>query len=235
MRVLVFLLVAALATLAARLLDSGDTLEALATTAPGAVETVAPEAAPGGVSDEAEASDGARAKAGSPVYTIIDMMPYAVRGRTADDLLGAMVQGGPRAHGTTYFGLTVTQVEFRYMRRPGTAGCALDDVRIDLGVVIHLPEWVDQTRDAPFEVRREWPRFTRALRHHEDGHRAIAERGAVRTFEALSALRTPDCSTMDAAARALAQQVAAETDREQERYDARTGHGRTQGAVWPPR
>ena len=69
------------------------------------------------------------------------------------------------------------------------------------------------------------------LRHRNRRH----IHAAIRVFEALRALRTSTCDEADAEARRLAETITAAADAEQARYDRQSGHGRTQGAVWPPR
>jgi predicted secreted Zn-dependent protease len=228
MRVLVLALVALLATLAARVLDTRVSEGHAALAAEAVAESgEADPAGPSGAKVEAE-------PAGKPVFTIIDVMTYPVEGLSPRDLLASMEANGPDIQGSTYFGLTETQIEFRYSRVDEPGGCSLRDVRVDLGVVVRVPEWEPPEGVSRLLVR-DWARFDAALRHHEDGHRVIAEDGAIRVFEALRALRMPTCDGIDEEARRLANAISAGADGEQARYDARTGHGRTQGARWPLR
>ena len=167
-----------------------------------------------------------------PVATTLQQAPYAVEGTTAGELLRSMSERAPESQGGTYFGLTVTELAFRYRHRRAEAGCALNDVQIDLSVRVSLPAWTPGP-DAPYDLRRDWARFLSNLGRHEDRHRAIAEHGADAIRTALDGLSAPTCAAVDAEARAVSERIQSETDAAHRRYDDETGHGRTQGAVWP--
>lgn len=168
----------------------------------------------------------------APVFTIIDVAPYVVRGRTAEEILLSLRRRGPKADGAEFFGLTETQMAFTYNTVQGEAGCTLEGLRLDLHVAVTLPEWQDRAR-APRTLAREWDRFERALRQHEDTHREIAERGAREAYHVLRSMRQPSCEGIDEAARELATRVRERNEARQHAYDRRTRHGRTEGAVWP--
>ena len=219
MRLFAFVLVAVAVTVASKVMGVGSQRAVAVATESG-----------GGWSDTRDATASDR----QPVFTIIDEVQYPVEGYSAAELLASMQARAPEAHGTRYFGLTETRIEFRYRRVETARGCRLEDIRVDLGVVITLPEWTPP-RDVSALLRRDWRRFADALRHHEDGHRVLAEHGAIRLYEALRVLREPTCDGIDATARRIASTLDAQVGREQEHYDDQTGHGRTQGARWPIR
>lgn len=181
---------------------------------------------------EKAAPGGAAAASESPVYTIIDINTYSVAGNSEDALLASMRANGPKSHGHDFFGLTETQMAYRYWKEMGEDGCRLEQIRIDLNVVITLPRW-DAPRHSPYELRRDWTRFDQALRRHEDGHREIAEWSAREIYHALRNLRTSTCDTIDAAAQQTSLRLREIGERRQTSYDRQTGHGRTQNAVWP--
>jgi predicted secreted Zn-dependent protease len=168
----------------------------------------------------------------SPVYTIIDVSTYEVGGRTADEILASLVARGPKAQDGDFFGLTETQMAYRYWKKLGEHGCQLEQIRVDLHVAITLPQWTGHPAASP-ALRREWDTFERSLRRHEDGHREIAEWGAREVYHALRGLRTASCETIDAAAQVTAERLRNRSERRQRSYDRQTGHGRTQDAVWP--
>lgn len=180
------------------------------------------QAAPGGTAQASE----------PPVFTVIDVNTYPVVGNSPDALLASLRTSGPKSEGDDFFGLTETQMAYRYWKEAGEDGCRLEQVRVDLNVVITLPRW-DAPRQAPYELRRDWTRFDQSLRRHEDGHREIAEWGAREIYHALRNLRTSTCETIDAAAQRTAQRLRDLGERRQASYDHQTGHGRTQNAVWP--
>ena len=231
MRLLVF---AALA--GALLLGTNLWLSSEAVVAGEGVGTSSPEASAGGRAAEGAPDDivreGGAAESGAPVFTVIDVNTYEVRGTTEQEVLASMRASGPKSNGADFFGLTETQFAYRYWKNETDDGCTLDQIRVDLGVTITLPRW-DAPRDAPYELRRDWTRFESALRRHEDGHREIAEWGGREIYHVLANLRTPTCAAMDAAARRAAQRLREVSEQRQRRFDQQNGHGRTQGAYWP--
>lgn len=173
--------------------------------------------------------------AASPaVRTTVAERPYAVVGGNAQELLASMVAAAPRTDGETFFGLTVTELSFRYVHATSRSACRLHDVQVNLAVSVALPAWAPPP-SASYELRRDWTRFAGSLRRHEDRHRVLAEAGAETIRERLHGLTAPTCAAVDAEARRLADGVRIETDAAHRRYDSETGHGRTQGAVWPLR
>ena len=198
----------------------------------GAVALLASEPEAGGGTLAASMSLGG--ESAQPVYSIIDVTTYDVTGTTEEELFRSLHAHGPRSEGREFFGLMESEMAFRYWKTPSDTGCRLEQIRLDLHLVITLPRW-DAPREAPYRLRRDWGRFETALRRHEDEHRKIAEHNAKEIYHALRSIRTPTCDTIDAEAHAVTERLRAEGDARQQRFDRRTGHGRTQGAVWPQR
>ena len=168
----------------------------------------------------------------SRVYSSIETDTYRVQGATDHDILASLRELGPRSGGQTFFGLTVTELEYRYYKVTEPAACRIEDVEVDLVVRITLPEW-QPPRDAEPLLRSAWSRFSTALLGHENGHRDLAVQGAEAVRASLEGLRTASCDTADQEARRVAERVRVETEAAHRDFDHTTGHGRTQGAVWP--
>ena len=192
----------------------------------GTVET----SAPGGVG--APASERAGLPDRPPVQARTTTETYPVEGTTGAELLRSLLTRGPRADGNVFFGLTTAETDLHYRTAPSAAGCALADVTVDLDVTVTLPEWAPPP-DAPPALRRDWGRFLTALRQHEDGHRQIAVEGAEALHAAIVGLRRPTCAAATAEGRRRVARLQIEATAAHRRLDAETGHGRTQGAVWP--
>lgn len=167
-----------------------------------------------------------------PVRTTVTERTYRVTGSRADEMLASMAAASPRVEGETFFGLTVTQMSFRYVHAAAGRSCALHDVQVALDVSVALPAWTPG-RDAGYDLRRDWARFESSLRRHEEHHRVLAERGARAIQREMDGLAAATCAAVDAEARRRAERVRIETDAAHRLYDDQTGHGRTQGAVWP--
>ena len=202
-----------------------------------------PHPAPDGRADGPVAADAADAAGGAggaaawsapAVRTSVDVRTYAVEGATVDAVHRSMGRGGPTMDGATYFGMTGSEIHVRFRARPDGDGCRLDAVEVDLDVTMTLPEW-EARGPTDYALRRDWARFSSALRRHEDGHRRRAEAGARAVAAALAAVRAPTCAAAEAEAGRAVQTAQERTAADQERYDRTTDHGRTEGAAWPVR
>ena len=166
------------------------------------------------------------------VRTRVTVETYNVTGDTAGDVLVSMLAGGPQPGDDVFFGLTTAETHLRYDTTPVAGGCVLADVSVDLTLTIMLPAW-SPTSPPDAQLVRDWGGFRRALADHEDRHRQIAEAGAQRLARALAGLRRDSCPATKAEARRRVQRIEADVSAAQRQYDAETGHGRTEGAVWP--
>jgi predicted secreted Zn-dependent protease len=158
---------------------------------------------------------------------------YDIEGLSRMDLAAALREHGPTIHGRQFFGLTEWEMSAGYRPVEGESGCAIDDLTIEVSVTTHLPRW-SRAAAAPSSLRSAWDRFVAALDQHERGHRVLAERAAETVRHRLLVLSAPTCDRLDVRARQEMSVVMQEYERRQLAYDAETGHGRTQGAVWPP-
>ncbi|HEX8298184.1 MAG TPA: DUF922 domain-containing protein [Rubricoccaceae bacterium] len=187
-----------------------------------------------GATPPLSAGGGIEIDAARPVRTHISEAPYAVTGATEEAITASMVQAAPSEGTERFFGLTTTELAFRYHRTQTAGGCALRDVRVDLAVTVALPRWT-RPPEAPYALARDWSRFETALRRHEDHHRELAEAGAEAVRAELDGLAAPTCAEADAEARRRAERAGIENEAAHRRYDDETGHGQTQGASWPLR
>src|SRR5690606_12396667 len=173
---------------------------------------------------------------GTPAHGVVrattQHMYYEVQGRTEHDLLQAMLRGGPEWEGQRFFGLTTSEVGYSYAKVSAATGCDLAEIVVTSAITITLPRW-QPLAGTPYALERDWRRFERALRHHEDGHRRLLEEEAEQIRTVLAGLRTPTCAAMDAEARREIEHVRRSFATLHRSYDERTDHGRTQGAQWP--
>lgn len=174
------------------------------------------------------------ASGATPVRASVRTVPYRVTGHSVESLLASLRDGGPRVDGGIFFGLTATSLSYRFAYRERAGLCETTDARVDLDVTITLPEW-QATPSAPYELRRDWQRFVQALRRHEDRHRDLAVEHAHAVRRAVDGLRAPTCDAVAALAAQRAEQAQAVAEVAHRAYDASTGHGESEGAIWPPR
>lgn len=166
------------------------------------------------------------------VYRTFTVEPYQVQGRSANDLLQAMLRQGPNWEGRRYFGLTTSRMRYEYLMRTVATGCDLYDIKVFVDVTMTLPRWRPPT-GTPYALERSWRQFERNLRFHEEGHKRLIEEEAEIIRRTLDAVRTPGCDTVGRVAQMQIEQVRGAYAELHHSYDARTQHGRTQGALWP--
>jgi len=163
----------------------------------------------------------------------IDVREYPVAGDTREEVLDAM-----RAHnlrdptGAPSLALTTWYISWSYAHVAGSAGCSIDDVKVDVEIDILHPAW-NPPANAPPSLVESWQRFTDALAVHERSHAQNALDHAGDLAAALRILAdAPTCASLDGAAEAIGQSTldaARAWDRE---YDERTLHGATEGAAF---
>ena len=167
------------------------------------------------------------------VHSHTEKVYYDVEGDTPHALAVQLGQRGPQARGKRYFGMTEWKVnaEYRWRERPG--GCSINDLTVRVEVQTHLPRWRRPAHASP-SLRGAWSRFLLALDGHEEGHRVLAEEAAESIRRRLGALRTATCERIETRAEREMMALLNEYERRNLAYDMETGHGRVQGAVWPP-
>ena len=133
--------------------------------------------------------------------------------------------GGHLGHATWYVSYT-----YRSRSAPG-GGCAVESVATKLDLKVRLPRW-SQPAGASSELTARWDRYMDALQVHENGHLQTGrdlESNFKRTASGISA---SDCSALDGALRASFDSLLRQATQRDKDYDAQTGHGATQGAVF---
>jgi predicted secreted Zn-dependent protease len=159
---------------------------------------------------------------------------YPVTGNNARQILDALFASAPVAssEGRQSLGHTYTDLAWRYeMASVGEGRCRIEDVSVSLDIRIRLPEW-QPARKPGKRLAEQWQAFIEGLTGHELQHRALALDAASAVRSVLLDLPEMPCkdarSATDRATRPIMQRLAADN----RAYDARTQHGRTEGAYW---
>ena len=157
---------------------------------------------------------------------------YDIAGNSARQLDSAMraYQLSPER----FAGLHEYTVRWSFRYRPTGTACELEKTRVTLSTVVRLPRWIPPV-EASDTLRAQWATFAARLDAHEQGHRRIAVDAARQIHESLVARRAAQCDVLGRSANEAASQLERAHRLAQQRYDATTRHGATQGAVWPPR
>jgi len=159
---------------------------------------------------------------------------YDIDGSSAGALRDQINRLGPKDEsGKSRDALTVWSLEWSYAATSRPDGCVLRDVKVTLNVAVTLPRWKPPATATP-EVVKSWQAYLRAVRLHEAGHRAIAERNAREVMAALTPLRGANCDLLSSDATRTAEQIVADGRARNRAYDVETKHGQTQGVVLGP-
>lgn len=149
-------------------------------------------------------------------------------------VLSALDKATPirRFWGRRFHGHTAWMVRWTFVwDTTPEGGCALTAHRTVLETVIHMPE----REGGDSSAQQAFDTYLAALREHELGHHAIAQRAARRIDQGLARLPPQaTCEALENEANRLGEQWLDEARAEEKAYDAHTQYGRTQGA-WLPR
>lgn len=174
-----------------------------------------------------------RAQAEPTVKEIITY--YDVSGTTAAELRTNLnsVRPTSKKDGHGYDGITRWFVNWRYTYRNGTLGCTIASVSSTIEVAITMPRLATNA-SVPAPLASAFTEYTEKLLLHERGHGQNGIDTARRIEDGIRVLppqRT--CGELGRAANALGDSLIKEGSRLDVEYDARTQHGRTQGAHFP--
>lgn len=158
---------------------------------------------------------------------------YDIAGSTPEALVAEMESRVPTSPfgRSGYFAFTTWRVEWYYSLAHDGRACRLEDTRVSVDITYTMPRWLDRA-GARRRLINYWDEFEQSLWTHERGHGDIGVEVAREVDAALGrfgARATCEALQQDANARASAVIENSTRDRD---YDARTGHGRTQGAYF---
>ncbi len=135
--------------------------------------------------------------------------------------------------GKKYDSVTNWKITWDYDHNPGGQSCTPDSFRVTVDVIFHLPKWVP-TKEAPRRLVDKWDGYMRSLLTHEKGHRDIAVKAAAELSRKVAQLPSVlACSELEREIHDLSRKQMRILDGDEKRYDAETGHGYTQGAIFP--
>ena len=159
---------------------------------------------------------------------------YDIDGSSAGALRNQIRRLGPKDEsGTSQDALTVWNLEWGYGTVQRGDSCVLRNVKVTLDLSVTLPRWKPPATATPGLVKT-WQSYLKAVRLHEAGHRAIAERNAREVMAALTPLRGTNCDQLSRDATRLAEQIVADGRARNRAYDVQTKHGQTQGVELGP-
>jgi predicted secreted Zn-dependent protease len=172
----------------------------------------------------------------SKVKIYVENKYYPVSGETFQAISQSMDKNSPIIDkGKKYRGYTHWHVKAHYYYNSLVNTCHIDPQRISVVTDIQfiLPQWQDQAK-ANAQVTAQWQKYYQALQLHENGHKNHGLQAAnlilqrLLTFSAYSSCQELEQAANHAIHEIIDRYAQADVD-----YDRRTGHGKTQGAVFP--
>lgn len=157
---------------------------------------------------------------------------YEISGHTAAELRRQLQNKGPAGtNGMQFHGRTEGYIEWSFLIEAHQGTCRLGNLAIVLDVTITLPHWTERD-GAPQALVRLWENHLATLTLHEAGHRDLALEAHRAMQDVLAAIPpTTDCKAFRRSADRAFQRILRRLQRDNRRYDLRTGYGRKQGAV----
>jgi predicted secreted Zn-dependent protease len=160
---------------------------------------------------------------------------YDVRGSTPQEVRAQLDRLGPidATEGKRFDADTRWFVNWKFNYMNAGQGCAIASVSTTLKVTITLPR-LQADASTPAALKQVFATFTNNLLLHEKGHAQNGIDIARRIEERIGAMPPErSCDGLGQAANELGHSLIKAGNRQDIDYDARTQHGRTQGARFP--
>jgi predicted secreted Zn-dependent protease len=122
-------------------------------------------------------------------------------------------------------------LSYQYTSRSAGGACQVDRLSTKLEVKIRMPRWNPPAGADPALVGR-WDRYASALLGHEYGHANTGSDFERNFSRAAATVAVQNCGELDRALRAQFDSLLKQANAQDIAYDAQTGHGATQGAVF---
>jgi predicted secreted Zn-dependent protease len=158
---------------------------------------------------------------------------YEVGGETAKDIRAEMDRLGPISQTTNrrFDATTRWYVKWTYRYRNVGQDCAIARVSVTVDIDITMPRLKE---DSSAALARAFNEFSEKLLAHEEGHAQTGIEIGKRIEVAIRDMPPQQtCDALGHAANALGDRLIKEGNQMDVEYDARTQHGRTQGARFP--
>lgn len=159
---------------------------------------------------------------------------YEITGECEADLRRQMKQKGVLwRDGRRYDALTDWELKWDYGYIRSQGSCSVDSFSVDVDIVYRYPTWT-AGENAPVDLVFKWGDYFQKLVDHEALHRYQVVEAAAELSRAVSQLPpAATCAELDYAIQCLCNEKIRLLHEDQERYDAVSGHGAAQGAVFP--
>lgn len=160
---------------------------------------------------------------------------YTVSGATAEEIQADLQRLGPKIEsGKRFHGLTTWELAWKYRNARDGRQCWVTSVTTYVTITTVLPKWEPPSGPVNAALVAKWDRYINALTRHEEGHQRYGIEAAHEIDRRIMKLpRYPNCDLLEQAVRKTGNEVLTQAKEKSTRYDVRTRHGATQGAVFP--
>jgi len=157
---------------------------------------------------------------------------YAVTGGTLKDIHRSLSHSRPW-QGSRRDGQTDWKVNWKTRLSPTGNGCRIASFHTETVITITLP-MLRIPPNTPPEVTKAWHTYLTALMKHEQGHVKLARAAADQIQRAVGGLGSSgDCGELNRQIKETAGRALEASKEQHRKYDQRTRHGATEGAVLP--
>jgi predicted secreted Zn-dependent protease len=160
---------------------------------------------------------------------------YRITGKTEKELRQQMNVLGPpdEETGKIFDARTDWEIKWYFYYDNSGGQCKIDRTEVSLSLTYTYPEW-NPPANASQALVQKWKAYLKKLALHEEGHGSLSEEGAQIIYDTIMAMPpSATCDALGEATNAAAQEKIDELKQQQKDYDEETGHGQTQGAVFP--
>jgi predicted secreted Zn-dependent protease len=161
----------------------------------------------------------------------VKQAPYDVQGNSVAALVAEKDAKGPMDDGKRFFAKTEWNLHWNYRYAARGGAFVITTLFVTAEITYRMPRRIPPPTE-PDRVAAQWAQFMEALTKHEEGHAQNAIEHGKALYGALRA-HGPFVSmqALKDFIQAEGDQCIAETREADKQYDARTGHGATQGAT----
>lgn len=142
---------------------------------------------------------------------------YSITGDTPASIYTTLIKRGPRVGGVKAYASTTAVSSQTGLVSPGKF-CSLKDYTFKIDFTINLPKLKNEAA-LDGTTRREWSKFSRFLRTHEETHRKIWLACGADLESKVLALKAKSCTELNAKSIALWNQTRASCTKKQNAFD----------------
>lgn len=179
-------------------------------------------------------SQGARSFTSPPVK--VSHRYYSITGNSASQLRSQMSQRGPLDphEGRRYDANTEWVVRWSYRYAQTGNQCKIRSANTNVAITFTLPKW-NIPANADRSLVADWNAYLASLYLHEEGHKLNGVNAGQDIAQALNRLPAQSsCKALERSIQSTARAIIKQYNQKDLDYDHTTGHGYTQGAVFPP-